>query len=241
MAALYVAPSGGVRLLWMGLWMPDGPDKLELARQIIQSLLEAGVEPADVSFDGWYADAALLDWIGREKQLVWTTRIRKNRRFFFPEGVESNPKKWAESVPLDSWHYYREHHAYAKAVEVANHDILPAKLVAVRYGRSAKPDDWVFLLTNDRTAGVRRVIGRYRRRWGIEVAFRTCKQLLGMTTYRHLTASAAERHVALVGLVFNYLSAVSQQVGLTIGQLKRIVSRAARTELSGKPAAGVAA
>lgn len=104
--------------------------------------------------------------------------------------------------------------------------------MAVRYGRSAKPEDWVFMLTNDRTAGVRRVIGRYRRRWGIEVAFRTCKQILGMTTYRHLTASAAERHVALVGLLFNYLSSLSRQVGLKIGQLKRIVSKAARTEHS---------
>lgn len=108
MAALYVAPSGGVRLLWMGLWMPDGPDKLALARQIIQSLLDVGVQPADVSFDAWYADASLLDWIGREKHLFWTTRIRKNRHFFFPEGIESNPAKWAESIPVKSWRYYRD-------------------------------------------------------------------------------------------------------------------------------------
>ena len=236
MAAVYVAPSGTVSLLWMGLWLPDGPGKLELARRIIQALLDAKVRPADISFDAWYADANLLGWIGQQ-DLIWTTRIRKNRRFYFPEGLESNPKKWAQGVPIESWHYYREHQAYAKAIEVANHEILPAKLVAVRYGRSAKPEDWVYMLTNDRTAGVRRVIGRYRRRWGIEVAFRTCKQALGMTTYRHLTAVAAERHVALVGLVFNYLSTLRKQTCLTVGQLKRIVVNARRTELSshGRP------
>jgi hypothetical protein len=241
MAALYIAPSGCVRLLWMGLWLPDGPGKLELARRIIQALLDAGVRPADVSFDGWYADAALLRWIGHEQSLVWTTRIRKNRGFYFPEGVKSSPKKWAKGVPVESWHYYREHRAYAKAIEVANQEILPAKLVAVRYGRSAKPDEWVFMLTNDRTAGVRRVTGRYRRRWGIEVAFRTCKQTLGMGTYRHLTAIAAERHVALVGFAFNYLSAISHQTGLTVGQLKRIVVKARRTELYSDERAQIAA
>jgi hypothetical protein len=236
MAALYVAPSGRVRLLWMGLWLADGPGKLELARRIIQALLDVQAKPADISFDAWYADASLLAWIGQQ-DLIWTTRIRKNRRFYFPGGEVSNPRIWAEGVPVESWHFYREHQAYAKAIEVANHAILPAKLVAVRYGRAARPADWVYMLTNDRTAGVRQIIGRYRRRWGIEVAFRTCKQTLGMTTYRHLTAIAAERHVALVGLVFNYLSALRQSTSLTVGQLKRIVAKAARTELSshGRP------
>lgn len=230
MAALYVQPSGGVCLLWMGLWMPDGPDKLTLARRIIEQVLEAGIRPADISFDGWYADADLLGWIDRQ-DLSWTTRIRKNRKFYFPGGVESNPKKWAQGAPIESWHYYREHGAYAKAIKVANHEILPAKLVAVRYGRSAKPDDWVFMLTNDRAAGVRKVIGRYRRRWGIEVAFRTCKQVLGMNVYRHLTAIGAERHVALVGFLFNYLSGWQHRTGLTIGQLKRLVAKPRRTGL----------
>lgn len=240
MAAVYVQPSGGVRLLWMGLWLPDGPGKLVLARRIIEQLLEAGVRPADISFDAWYADAELLGWIAAQG-LIWTTRIRKNRRFYFPDGVEGNPSKWAKGVPIESWHHYREHGAYAKAIEVANHDIKPAKLVAVRYGRSAKADDWVYMLTNDRTAGVRKVIGRYRRRWGIEVVFRTCKQVLGMNVYRHLTAIGAERHVALVGTLFNYLSGWQQRTGLTIGQLKRSVAKAARTGPHGFPMLQVAA
>ena len=97
------------------------------------------------------------------------------------------------------------------------------------------------MLTNDRTAGVRRVITRYRRRWGIEVAFRTSKQVLGMNVYRHLTAIGAERHVALVGALFNYLSGWQQRTGLTIGQLKRIVANAARNGLCSDPALHVEA
>lgn len=235
LAALYVQPSGGVRLLWMGLWRPDGPNKRVLAQKLLEQLLEAGIAPDDVSFDGWYAETELLSWLSG-RGLIWTTRIRKCRKFFFPGGVETTSQNWAKGVPIASWHYYRERGAYAKAVEIASHSILPAKLVVVRRGRTEKNEsEWFYMLTNDRTAGVRRVMARYRRRWGIEVAFRTCKQVLGLDVYRHLTAIGAERHVALVGFLFNYLATWQARSGLTIGRLKRCVANTERTEVHGRP------
>ena len=222
LAALYVAPEGGVRLIWMEMWQPDGPGKLALARQLVEHLLAAGIRPDEVSFDAWYADAAFLQWLSKQG-LRWTTRMRKSRRFYFPSGTEQSLKEWGKQVPISSCHFYRREGLYAKAVPVANQEIWNAKVVLMRAAHRWTPEEEVYLLTNDRQATVRQVINRYRRRWKIEVAFRACKQSLGFSGYRHLTAIGAERHVALVGLLYNYLSGQARASGLTLGGLKRIV------------------
>lgn len=223
---LYVSPEGGARLLWMKLWRPGGANKLEMARQAIEQLLEAGLKPADVSFDGWFFELGFVNWLSSRK-LIWTTRVRRNRKFFFPGGHHLSPEQWEKTVPMETWHYYRERRGYAKSAEVAAHNFPPVKLVALKHHRHGKADR--FLLTNDRHAGIRTVFARYGRRWGIEVLFRFTKQKLGLSTYRHLSAIAAERHVALVGLVWNFLNELSLATEIPIGKLKRLAEKPTRT------------
>lgn len=224
---LYVPPKGAIRLLWMQLWRPDGPNKLELVRTAIADLLDAGIRPHDVVFDGWYFDPGFVGWLDA-RGLYWTTRARRNLKFFFAGGRECTLETWAKDTPMNTWHHYRDRRIYAKSAIIAKHGLKPAKLLAFKHYRHRKVDR--FLLTNDLDAGNRTILARYGRRWTIETVYRFTKQRLGFSTYRHLTAVAAERHVALVSVVFNFLAQHAQATGVPLGRLKALAENPARTE-----------
>ena len=229
LALLYVPPQGAPRLLWLKLWESGGPNKREVARQMIETVLQAGVKPLDVSFDGWYFEPEFCNWLTRQG-LIWTTRVQSNHKYYFSGGRQMSVEAWQKTVPIANWHYYYDRRLYAKATLVAKYGFPPARLVALRHKRHGRVER--FLITNDRTAGIRTIIARYRRRWAIEVAFRFAKQKLGFAIYRYLTAKAAERHVTLVGLTLNFLTSLVYEKGLSSGRLKRQVENDTRTDVS---------
>lgn len=224
---LYVPPKGAVRVLWMQLWRPGGPNKLELVREAIAELLDAGIQPSDVVFDGWYFDPGFVGWLAA-RGLIWTTRARRNLKFFFDGGRECTLEAWAKDIPMSSWHHYADRKIYAKATTIAKHGFKPAKLLAFKHYRHRKVDR--FLLTNDLGAGNRTVLARYGRRWTIETVYRFTKQRLGFSTYRHHSADAAERHVALVSIVYNFLAQRAQATGVPLGRLKALAENPVRTD-----------
>lgn len=228
LALLYIPPREAPRLLWLQLWDPHGPHKREAARQMIETVLQAGLKPADVSFDGWYFEPAFCNWL-TQQGLIWTTRAASRLQFYFSEGRQMTVDAWQQTEPIAKWHYYRDRRLYARATLVAKHGFPPARLVALRHQRHGRVER--FLITNDREAGIRTIIARYRRRWAIEVAFRFAKQKLGFSTYRYLTAKAAERHLALVGLAWNFLMALAAQTQIPPGRLKRWVENDTRTDV----------
>lgn len=224
---LYVPPKGAVRLLWMQMWRPGGPNKLELVRDAIADLLDAGVQPHDVVFDGWYFDPGFVRWLDA-RDLVWTTRARRNLKFYFDGGRECTLEGWAKDVPMSSWHHYADRKIYAKAANIAKHGFKPVKLLAFKHERHGKVDR--FLLTNDLQAGNRTILARYGKRWAIETVYRFTKQRLGFSTYRHHSADAAERHVALVSIVYNFLAQLAKAIGIPIGRLKVLAENPTRTD-----------
>ena len=148
-------------------------------------------------------------------------------KFFFDGGREMSPDEWASENPMSRWHHYADRGIYAKATRVANHRLKPAKLLAFKHERCGKVDR--YLITNDLGAGNQTILARYGRRWTIETVYRFTKQRLGFSTYRFLTAIAAERHVALVSVAFNLLAKLANATGVPIGRLKTLAETSTRT------------
>lgn len=227
LVALYVLPKGGVRLIWAELWRPEGPSKVQLARQVVERLLGAGLQPRHVEFDGAYFDLSLLRQLDAWG-LKWTTRVRSNFKLNFETGPAQTPAQWESSVSPEKWHHYKGKLAYAKATTVQRDDLPKCRLVAVRRARQERAA--YFLLSNDVEAGIQALWRRYGLRWQIESAFRFGKQKLGLSTYRHLSAEAAERHLSLVGVVFNFLQVLSQEWKIRTAKLRSLASKPIWTE-----------
>ena len=82
-------------------------------------------------------------------------------------------------------------------VMVGKENPIPAKIVCVR--NKANRKDWLAFICTDTTLSEEEIIRIYRKRWQIEVFFKTCKSMLNLIGECHsLSYDALTAHVAIV-------------------------------------------
>lgn len=198
---------------------------------LIKEFLLSGIEVLGVSADGFYSKPGFLKPL-KELKLSLVSKPRRDSWWALntsimlsDHGEKIQLKQYANTLPIESFHYYQEQHVYAKSILVSSKEGIDYKVVFIRPRRSSPPQKWIYLLSTDTKMTTREIIKRYRRRWRIEVVFRDCSQNLGLKHHQGHSGSS-ERHVVMVFLTYNFLAELKFREGKTIGFLKRHLATA---------------
>lgn len=193
---------------------PERPGKPELAREMIDLL--ASRLPGrriDVVGDAAYAAQA---WRGLPSRATITSRLRVNAAIYQPAppktGKRGRPATWGQRLPSlnqialspDTPWTTVTLRRYAKTETLRVHEIdclwgplgpeTPVRVILVQ--DTEKPSGYqIALITTDPDATPAQIIGRYAKRWPIEVAFEEGKELAGVGDARNRTQRAVERTV----------------------------------------------
>jgi len=176
--------------------------KNELARALIWKLRRRGLKADYLLFDNWYASDDNLRLLARLK-LHWVTRSKHNLKVEY-ENKSLAVSAVAATVKKSNYHYYQALRARARSFRVKR-DGRTLLLVVIKDDRSPEAGRTKYLLTDDLSLTTCEVIKWYRRRWPIEVFFRDCKQLLGMTACEARTEEAIVSHFVLVCAAYTLL------------------------------------
>lgn len=176
--------------------------KNELARVMVWKLLRRGLKINYLLFDNWYAADDNLKLFERLK-LHWVTRSKHNLKVEY-DGQKMTASEVAATVKKPDYHYYQALRARARSFRVKR-DGRTLLLVVIKDDRSPEAGRTKYLLTDDLSLTTCEVIKWYRRRWPIEVFFRDCKQLLGLTACEARTEAAIVSHFVLVCAAYTLL------------------------------------
>jgi hypothetical protein len=176
--------------------------KNELARALVWKLRRRGVKADYVLFDNWYAaddNLKLFERLG----LHWVTRAKHNLKVEFA-GHKLTVSQVAATVQKPCYHYYQALGARARSFRVKR-DGRILLLVVLKDDRSQEGGRTKYLLTDDLSLTTCAVVKWYRKRWSIEVFFRDCKQLLGLSACEARSAEAIVSHIVLVCVAYTLL------------------------------------
>lgn len=193
------------------LRLPNGVrfrTKNELARAMVWKLVRRGLKPRSVLFENWYASTENLAFFKR-LDLRFVTRSKHNFKVEY-EGRQMAVSQVAATVKKANYHYYAALGARARSFQVKRGGRL-FLLGVIKDDRSQEAGRTKYLLTDDLSLSTREVVEGYRRRWPIEVFFRDCKQLLGMTACEARTPEAIISHFVLVCVAYTLLQLFKPQ------------------------------
>ena len=190
----------------------------QVTDEMIQHFLSFGIPIKGIRADGAYFKAGFRRNLKR-LALGLISKPRKDSKWWLSnEYIQL--KKWAQTLPVESFHYYSEQKVYARSFVMSRHDCPPSRVVVIRPKRSCEEKEHLFLVPTDVDLTTREVITGYRRRWRIETLFRDCNQNLGLKCHQGFSQTS-ERHVAMVFLTYNLLAQIKADTGKTIGRLIR--------------------
>lgn len=205
----------------------EGEKHLEKALELIDAFLAKGIDVKGLRADGFFFKEDFCKAL-KERHLAMISKPRCDSWWWL--GTEEiQLKEYAPTIPIESFHYYREQKRYAKGLVVARNGLGYCKVVIVRPYRSSPPKTWYYLVSTDISLSVRQILKGHRTRWRIEVVFRDCSQHLGLKSHQGYKGSS-ERHVAMVFLTYNYLSGLKAEGGHTIGYWKRQLGKSYKQE-----------
>lgn len=205
----------------------EGEKQLEKAMDLIDFFLAKGIAVKGLRADGFFFKENFCKEL-KERHLPLISKPRCDSWWWLGT-QEIQLKVYAPTIPIESFHYYREQKRYAKGLVVARNGLGYCKVVIVRPRRSSPAKDWYYLVSTDISLSVREIMKGHRTRWRIEVMFRDCSQQLGLKSHQGYKGSS-ERHVAMVFLTYNYLSELKAEEGHTIGYWKRQLSKSHKQE-----------
>lgn len=233
--------------------------KNELARIMVYLAIRNNLPFDFLLFDSWYAGVKHLKWYHDHGILfVTATKNNRKFRLLEvslgmrPQRIHKNTEVWHEKSPKQlagehphtrDYHYYSAIKCRTRRWEVCLKGFPSIlSLICIKnyvnepvFKKFVKPVDRTqrdpnkYLLTNDPTLTVVEIVKWYRRRWGIEVLFRDCKQNLGLNACQAQSVRAHNHHIACV--FFSYVlmekmknhipSPQTEAKTLTIGQVKK--------------------
>lgn len=237
--------------------------KNELARLLVYVVRRKGLPFDYLLFDSWYAGVEHLRWYHTHGiRFVTATQNNRTLRLLWcllsdrPLRPRKNTHYWSTTTPHQLSQQYpdsRQYH-YFSAIDcrtrrweiglegfpeilslvcIKDYATNPVFRDIVTPKEKKQKDPNKYLLTNDLSLTVVQIVTWYRRRWSVEVLFRDCKQLLGLSTYQGQTVDAHLRHIACVFFSYvlmeqmkAYATAAQQPANtLTIGQVKQWLLR----------------
>ena len=167
--------------------------------RLLKETLGEGISAKYFLFDSWFSNPRqLLDILGLKLHAI--AMIKRSAKCYYEfEGKRMTVKqifaackkrrgrsKYLLSVPMK---------IHVKQEDVSEETAM-AKIVCVRNRHNRK--DWIALISTDMNLSEEEIIRLYRRRWDIEVFFKTCKSYLHLRSYHGLSYDALTAHVAFV-------------------------------------------
>jgi hypothetical protein len=185
--------------------------KLELAQDVVASVVRAGVVFEYLTFDLWYNARSFTKWLDQQ-QIIWVSTLKGNRLITY-RGRTQPVAVWAQQLPRHriagrTW-------AWVGTVHLPQYGSV--RLVVATNGMGALD----YIVSNDLHRRGKVLLHRKRSRWDIETCFRDTKQLAGLGACQCRVAQAMERHVALVLLTFVVLQLARLDPSETAGEVKR--------------------
>jgi hypothetical protein len=169
--------------------------KIELTIELIEYLIDKGIQFDFISLDGAYAVAEILAYFKKKKSLFFSIRIPSNRLIETDDGINAQLKN----------------HPALKLKRNEREKTIQAKLKGETYfftiqKRQAR-SGWerVFIISN-MTLTAKEHIAAFDLRWPIEKANRTNKQKFGASQCQAVSASKQMAHIMAGFLVYAILS-----------------------------------
>jgi hypothetical protein len=185
--------------------------KTELVVDMLREVVAAGCPAAYLVGDTAYTGGIVsktaarlgLTWVGTLAPR--TTVIYRGRRQPVRQLAERLRLKWRPHLGVR-----------AIALTVYAPSLGQVRLVVLKNEHG----NFEYLVTNDRTADLSRLVLRKRSRWRIETVFRETKQVAGLGACQSWVDQALVRHVALVFVTFVVLQLLRRDPQETVGAVK---------------------
>lgn len=213
--------------------------KNELARILVYKVIRKGLRFDYLTFDSWYSGIDNLRFFDR-LGITFYGIVKSNYKIT-PPGFSSSLSCSSFSKSFyprtSNYHYYKKIKAHAKKF-ISDYKGLAVSFVIVKnyyrnkhlkhLGKKLKgeKDPNRYLITNDLSSNVCKIIYRCKTRWAIEVFFRDLKGHLGINSVKDRIFDRVQAHLSLV--MFGYLcleimkNSISNNThDLSIGDVKR--------------------
>ena len=162
-----------------------------------------------VLFDAFYLCPTVVNAC-KQRKWRYIGVSKSNRRFFnntgnhkinsYSKNILSRSGKWYNIQGL------RKTSSYKLAYRIGTMKKLGE--VKVVFSRRRNNNTIIALVTNDLRLSIKKIVGRYLKRWVIEVMIKEQKQHLGLGDYRVLRYRAIVRHLCLVDSAYACLTHV---------------------------------
>ena len=166
----------------------------EALMTLLDTAISAGLKADYILFDSWFSNPAQVTDIHSRGMDVIAMIKKSSRIKYLYCGEQLNIK---EIYSRNKKRRGRSKYLLSVDVMVGKENPIPAKIVCVR--NKANRKDWLAFICTDTTLSEEEIIRIYRKRWQIEVFFKTCKSMLNLIGECHsLSYDALTAHVAIV-------------------------------------------
>lgn len=179
--------------------------KIQLAIELLSKAL-VYVKPDMVAFDEWYFSKEMVRFLNASHQ-NWVTQAKTNRMVEW-KGKWISIETLFQQIPHNSYRRISEeieeerYHWYCEIVLPLKHAGV-VKLVLLKIRKNSRT--FRVLVSNAITQPGEYLIQSYKKRWGIEVFYRDCKQHLGLSEYQVRGLGPVVIHLQLVFLAYTLL------------------------------------
>jgi len=179
--------------------------KIQIALDLFRESLMK-VHPEVVVFDAWYMSKEIVDFLSNGS-LNWVSSAKSNRLIQVNDTWIS-VSAYAKILSKHSFKHINklvgeQRFKWIHETMMVMKNIGLVKLVILRQRKNSKT--CTFLVSNNTGLDGLKILEYYKKRWGIEVFYRDCKQHLGMGEYQVRGLDAVVIHLHLVFLAYTLL------------------------------------
>lgn len=185
--------------------------KLQLAEQMVQEVVAAGLRFDYLVFDSHYTAGWFTKMLDRLR-VIWQGTLDPKTVVIW-HGKRMPVSQLGEQLRL-KWRPHLAVRACALRVYAPTYGELRLVVTKNRHG------NWEYLASNDRQADLTTMVARKRSRWSVETVFRDTKQFGGLEACQCWTDVAMVRHVSLVFLTFVVLQMLREVPDESVGAVK---------------------
>lgn len=167
--------------------------KLQLAEQMLQEVVAAGLTFDYVVFDTHYTAGWFTKMVAR-LGCIWQGTLAARTHVVY-RGRRQSVAQLARSLRL-KWRQRFQVRAVAVQVYAPTYGVLQLVVTRNRHG------NYEYIASNDLSADLTTLVARKHSRWSVETIFRDTKQYAGLTACQCWADQAMVRHVGLVLLTF---------------------------------------
>jgi len=178
--------------------------KIQLAEELVEEALAAGLEVDAVLFDSWFASKEFIGFL-RGRTLGWVTRLKSDRNVkirgrymrISDFGATLGPESFKQVVVNEQSYW-----VFSKAVDLKG---VGRVRIVISHDNADLEGDPSYFAADKVDWGSTRILRTYSKRSKIEAFYRDSKQNLGLEDYQLRDLRAIKRHWCLVFLAYSLL------------------------------------